>query len=70
MANEHDTRYKTLFKHPILVEELFKSFVDEQFVKDLDFSTLQALDKSFITEEFNTKEADLIYKINFKENVV
>jgi len=31
----------------------------------LDFSTLQRLDKSFITDDFKEKESDLIYKISF-----
>ena len=32
----------------------------------LDFSTIQRLDKSFITDDFKEKESDLIYKISFK----
>ena len=66
MANEHDKRYKKLFSNHKLVEELLTSFVDEDFVKELDYSTLERLDKSFVTDEFADKESDLIYKVNFK----
>lgn len=66
MVNEHDRRNKRLFTHPKLVEELLTYFVDEDFVKELDFSTLERLDKSFITDDFKEKESDLIYKIDFK----
>jgi predicted transposase/invertase (TIGR01784 family) len=66
MAGIHDTTYKKLFYNPTLVRELLESFVHEAFVKDLDFSTLQRLDKSFITEAYESKEADILYKITFK----
>jgi len=38
----------------------------EPWVKDLDYDTLERLDKSFVTEEFINRESDIIYKINFK----
>ncbi len=66
MAGVHDIRYKKLFSHPQLVKELLESFVDEDFVRNLDFSTLERLDKSFITDDFKEKESDLIYSISFK----
>lgn len=66
MAGVHDIRYKKLFSHPQLIKELLESFVHEDFVKDLDFSTLKRLDKSFITDDFKEKESDLIYSISFK----
>lgn len=70
MANIHDIGYKELFSYPELVEELLLSFVKEDFVQHLDFSTLERLDKSFITPEFKEKESDLIYRINFREKAV
>ena len=66
MANKHDKRYKKLFSNPLLVEELLTSFVKEDFVHELDYSTLERLDKSFVTDEFKEKESDMIYKVNFK----
>ncbi len=70
MANKHDTRYKKLFKNPILVEELLTSFVKEPFIKELDFSTLEKLDKSFVSDNFKNKESDMIYKIKFKDDYI
>jgi hypothetical protein len=66
MGSEHDKRYKKLFSNPILLQELIFYFVNEDFVKELDFSTLDRLDKSFITDEFKSKESDIIYRINFR----
>jgi predicted transposase/invertase (TIGR01784 family) len=70
VARKHDNPNKSLFYHHKLVQELLESFVHEDFIKELDFSTLQRLDKSFITEEFKEKESDLIYKINFKNTPI
>ena len=70
MANDNDKRYKKIFSNPLVVEELLSSFVHEDFVKDLDFSTLERLDKSFVTEKFQEKESDIIYKVNFKGNEI
>ena len=70
MASEHDLRYKNLFSHPVLVRELLESFVCEDFVAELDFSTLNRLDKSFATDEFKEKESDVIYSVSFRENPI
>jgi len=70
MASENDKRYKKIFSNPHVVEELLVYFVHEDFVKDLDFSTLERLDKSFVTEKFQEKESDIIYKVNFKGNEI
>jgi len=67
MAGEHDTRYKFLFSHPIFVQRLMESFVRERFVRKLDFDSLSRIDKSFVTEDFKTRESDIIWKINYTD---
>jgi len=62
--------YKKLFSNPILLRELLESFVKEEFIRELDFDTLQRLDKSFITDTFRQKESDLIYRINYREQEI
>ncbi|MBN1647820.1 MAG: Rpn family recombination-promoting nuclease/putative transposase [Spirochaetales bacterium] len=66
MASEHDKRYKRLFQNPYFVRKLLESFVHEDFVRHLDLSTLIRLDKSFVSEDYREKEADLIYRVEFK----
>ena len=41
MNKDHDSQYKELFSNPTLVSELLRSFVDEKFVQELDFSLFQ-----------------------------
>jgi predicted transposase/invertase (TIGR01784 family) len=62
----HDSGYKKLFSNPVIVKELLLYFVDEPWVKYLDYNTLERIDKSFITEEFINRESDIIYRINFQ----
>lgn len=64
--NSHDSGYKKLFSNPELVKQLLVSFVDEDWITGIDYSTLQRVDKSFITDEFANRESDLIYKAFFK----
>ncbi len=66
MATKHDLGYKELFSYPKLVQELLENFVPLPFVKDIDFSTLERLDKSYVTRATERRESDVIYKVNFK----
>ncbi len=52
------------------MRELLESFVEEDFIRELDFSTLERIDKSFVTDSFREKESDLIYKIHFKNQEI
>ena len=61
MSSEHDKRYKKLFSNTKILRELLETFVKEEFVNRLDFSTLTALNKSFVTSKYKTKECDLIF---------
>ena len=66
IAHDHDRRYRYLFSHPGFVERLLTSFVDERFVDELDFSTLERVNASFVSEEFARREADVIWKLSFR----
>ena len=44
-----------------------ESFVHEDFIADLDFSTLKRLDRKMVTKRFKEKESDLIYSVNYKD---
>ena len=62
----HDSRYKYLFSHPLLVQRLLTSFVDQPFVHQLDFSTLEKVSNSFVSPDFQRRESDIIWKITFQ----
>ncbi len=66
MPNDHDRRYKYLFSHAGFVRRLLEGFVDEAFVDDLDFETLQRVDGEFIDEEFTRRESDIVWRVLFR----
>ena len=43
----NDRGYKLLFSHPKMVEDLIKSFVREEFIDKIDYSTLKPVKSSF-----------------------
>ncbi len=66
----HDRGYKALFSHPRMVQELIRSFVKEEFVKNIDFSKLTRSFNSFVTEEFKERESDIIWQVQVKGSPV
>ena len=64
--NAHDSGYKKLFSNHELVRQLLTSFVNEDWINSIEYSTLERIDKSFISDEFAERESDLIYKAKFK----
>lgn len=65
MADIHDSGYKFLFSNRTIFRQLMESFVDQPWVAQLDFDRAETVDKSFIDEEFQGRESDLIYRIPF-----
>jgi predicted transposase YdaD len=70
MPAEHDSRYKYLFSHPGFVERLLTSFVDEPFVEEIDFAHLERVNTSFVSEEFQQRESDIIWKLPLKGSTI
>ena len=64
----YDSAYKALFSNPVIFSQLVKGFVEEDFVKELkpqDFKGIE--NRSFISQEFLKREADLIYHVELME---
>lgn len=58
----HDSVYHRLFSHPKLIEDLLLNFVDEDWVKFVDFSKLERVNAKFHTEGFQRREGDIIFR--------
>ena len=63
---QHDQSYKKLFRHPELVRDLFMGFVEEEWVFDLDFSTLNIVSDSYVSDDLRDREDDIIWRVRFK----
>jgi len=59
---DHDHSYKLLFSHAELVRDLIRGFVHEDWVREIDFSTLERVEGSFVTQELRERESDIIWR--------
>jgi predicted transposase YdaD len=53
---EHDAAYKGLFSHPEMVADLLRGFVPEPWVPQIDFSTLELVSGSYVSDDLRTRE--------------
>jgi predicted transposase YdaD len=59
----HDGSYKLLFSHPEMVESLIRDFVPEEWVRELDFSTLERQNGSYVTDDLRERHDDILWRI-------
>jgi predicted transposase/invertase (TIGR01784 family) len=65
-----DRGYRLLFSHPKMVEDLIKTFVKEDFIDKIDYTTLTPVKTSFVSSGFRSRETDVIWKVNICEKPV
>ena len=63
MANTHDTGYKLLFSTPELVRDLILGFVPDDWLHGLDYSTLERVPGSYVTEDFTNRADDIVWRV-------
>ncbi|MFY9821718.1 MAG: Rpn family recombination-promoting nuclease/putative transposase [Thermoanaerobaculia bacterium] len=64
---EHDRSYKRLFSHPAVVEELLRGFLREEWAAGLDFSTLERVGGSFVSDNLRERHNDLIWRLRLDD---
>ena len=62
----HDKGYRQLLTNKKTFLELLQTFVGEDWVRDIDEATLTLVDKSYILQDFNDKEADIVYRLRLQ----
>ncbi len=62
-----DSSYKSLFSHPEMVESLIRDFVPEDWVQELDFSTLEKQNGSYVTDDLRERHDDIIWRVKFRD---
>jgi predicted transposase/invertase (TIGR01784 family) len=65
---DHDNGYKRLFSHPEMVADLLRGFVPEDWVRDLDFSTLERISGSYVTPELRGRESDVVWRVRWERD--
>ncbi len=65
--DDHDRGYRLLFQHPELIEDLLKGFVHESWIDDLDFSSLEHLADTHVTDKLHKRETDMVWRLRFRD---
>ncbi|WP_350282773.1 Rpn family recombination-promoting nuclease/putative transposase [Nitrosomonas sp.] len=60
---DHDHGYKLLFSHAEMVADLLRGFVREEWVHELDYSTLEKINGSYISDDLRERQDDIIWRL-------
>ncbi len=60
---DYDESYKLLFSHPEMVRDLLLGFVHEEWVKELDFTTLERVSGSYVSDDLRERENDVVWRL-------
>ena len=66
--HEHDHSYKLLFSHAVMVEDLLRGFIPDVWVKELNFTTLEKVSSSFISDDLREREDNLIWRVRWRHD--
>ncbi len=70
LHNKHDKGYKYLLSAKKVFIQLLRTFVKQGWVANIEEQNILRLDKSFILQDFNEKEADLVYLVKLDNKPV
>jgi hypothetical protein len=65
----HDNAYKNIFSHRQVVADLLTGFVNEDWVRAVDLSTLDRRNGSFVSDDLRDREDDLIWRVRRGDEV-
>jgi predicted transposase YdaD len=63
----HDSGYKLLFSHASVVADVLRGFVKEDWVREVDFESLERVEGSYVSPKLRAREADTLWKIKWRE---
>lgn len=67
---QHDSSYKKLFRNPEMIRDLISGFVDEAWVADVDFGSLEHVSGSYVTDDLRDREDDIIWRVKIDGQMV
>lgn len=60
---DHDSSYKYLFSIPEMVRDLVLGFIPDEWLHSLDFSTLEKVSGSYVSDDFKQREDDVVWRV-------
>ena len=67
---EHDQSYKSFFSNPSMIRDLLTGFIHEDWVTELDLTTLETVKSSFVTDDLRDREDDIIWRVRWSDEWV
>ncbi|MEI8133207.1 MAG: Rpn family recombination-promoting nuclease/putative transposase [Leptolinea sp.] len=64
---EHDQSYKQFFSNPRMVEDLLRGYVKQDWIKRVDFSTLERVPASFVSDDLKQRVEDMIWRVRLDD---
>ncbi len=61
-----DKFFRRFFQEKRIIEELLVHLVKQSWVNDLDFSTLERVERSYVTKNIQERASDVIWKVKYK----
>jgi predicted transposase YdaD len=62
----HDNGYKLLFSHAALVADVLRGFVKEDWVKEVDFESMERVEGSYVSDNLRRRESDMLWKVKWR----
>ncbi|HET8696413.1 MAG TPA: Rpn family recombination-promoting nuclease/putative transposase [Gammaproteobacteria bacterium] len=67
---DHDHAYKLLFSHAEMVRDLLEGFIKEPWLRELDYSTLEKVPGSYVSDDLRERSDDLVWRVRWAERWV
>jgi predicted transposase/invertase (TIGR01784 family) len=64
---DSDHGYRLLFAHPEMVEDLLRGYVDEEWIERVDFSTLEKVSGSYVSDDLREREDDAVWRVRLAD---
>ena len=64
---DHDNSYKLLFSYQEMVSDLLVGFVQEPWLDEIDFSTLEKVNGRYVNDDLRSREDDVIWRVRIKD---
>ena len=66
MSLEDDASYKLLFSAPEMVRDLVLGFIPDEWLHSLDYSTLEKVPGSYVTDDLRHRADDVIWRVKVR----
>jgi predicted transposase YdaD len=63
---DHDNSYKLLFSHAEMVADLLRGFIREDWVRKLDFASLEKVNAGYVSDGMRGRESDVVWRLRWK----